>query len=60
MKREAAKAEQTAYDELYDRLNTKKGEKNLHRPARKKDRAECVDVQLVQIIKEKDENVRVC
>ncbi|KAK3548743.1 hypothetical protein QTP70_018475 [Hemibagrus guttatus] len=37
VKREVPKAKQKAYDELYNRLDTKEGEKNLYRLARQRD-----------------------
>ena len=39
MKREVAKAKQKAYDELYERLDTKEGEKELCRQASQRDGA---------------------
>ncbi|KAK3525580.1 hypothetical protein QTP70_000445 [Hemibagrus guttatus] len=37
VKREVSKAKQNAYDELYTRLDTREGEKDLYRLARQKD-----------------------
>ena len=47
-----------AYDNLYARLETKEGEKKLHRLARQRDRAG-KDVQHVRVIKDKNGNVMV-
>ncbi|XP_051786647.1 uncharacterized protein LOC127528918 [Erpetoichthys calabaricus] len=54
VKREVAKAEEKAYDELYERLDTKEGEKD--RWARQRDQAG-KDVQQVRVIKDKDGNI---
>ncbi|XP_051784793.1 uncharacterized protein LOC127528352 [Erpetoichthys calabaricus] len=56
VKREVAKAKEKAFDELYERLDTKEGEKNLYQLARQKDRA-VKDVQQVRVIKDKDGNI---
>ena len=55
-KQEVAKAKDEACDELYKRLNTKEGEKDLYRLARQKNRAE-KDVQQVRAIKDADGEV---
>ena len=47
-----------AYDSLYARLEIKKGEKDLYRLARQKDRAG-KDVQHVRVIKDENGNVMV-
>ena len=47
-----------AYDNLYARLETKKGEKELYRLARQRDRAG-KDVKYVRVIKDKNGNVMV-
>ncbi|KAK3566539.1 hypothetical protein QTP86_034047, partial [Hemibagrus guttatus] len=47
MKREVSKAKQKAYDELYTRLDTREGEKDLYRLARQRDR-DGKDVQQVR------------
>ena len=46
------------YDDLYARLETKEGEKELYRLARQRDRAG-KDVQHVRIIKDENDNVMV-
>ena len=56
VKREVAKAKEKADDELYEKLETKEGEKELYRLARQRDRAS-KDVQQVRVIKDADENV---
>ncbi|XP_051779985.1 uncharacterized protein LOC127526866 [Erpetoichthys calabaricus] len=56
VKREMAKSKEKVYDELYERLDTKEGEKDLYRSAKQRDRAGKV-LQQVSIIKNKDENV---
>uniref|UniRef100_A0AAQ6IRJ4 Reverse transcriptase domain-containing protein n=1 Tax=Anabas testudineus TaxID=64144 RepID=A0AAQ6IRJ4_ANATE len=56
VKREVAKAKQKAYNELYDRLDTKEGEKDLYRLARQRDR-DGKDVQQVRVIKDRDGKV---
>ena len=38
-KREVAKAKDEAYDELYKRLDTREGEKDLYRLARRRDKS---------------------
>ncbi|KAK3559553.1 hypothetical protein QTP86_013720 [Hemibagrus guttatus] len=53
VKRELSKAKQTAYDELYTRLDTREGEKDLYRLARQRDR-DGKDVQQVRVIKDRD------
>ena len=47
-----------AYDNLYARLETKEGEKELYRLAKQKDRAG-KDVQHVRVIKDENSNVMV-
>ena len=47
-----------AYDDLYARLETKEGEKELYRLARQRDRAR-KDVQHVRVIKDESGNVMV-
>ena len=47
-----------AYDNLYARLKTKKGEKELYKLARQRDRAG-KDVQHVRVIKDENGNVMV-
>ena len=47
-----------AYDDLYARLETKEGEKELYRLARQRDRAG-KDVQHVRVRKDKNGNVTV-
>ena len=49
-KREMAKAKKKTYDELYEKLDTKEGEKDLYRLARQRDRAG-KDVLQVRVIK---------
>ncbi|KAI5094885.1 beta-ureidopropionase [Silurus meridionalis] len=56
VKRDVAKAKEKAYEELYERLNTKEGEKDLYRLARQRDRAG-KDVLQVKAIKDGDGNV---
>ncbi|KAK3524753.1 hypothetical protein QTP86_002469 [Hemibagrus guttatus] len=56
VKREVSKAKQKAYDELYTRLNTREGEKDLYRLARQRDR-DGKDVQQVRVIKDRDGRV---
>ncbi|KAK3520207.1 hypothetical protein QTP70_019359 [Hemibagrus guttatus] len=56
MKREVSKAKQKAYDELYTRLDTREGEKDLNRLARQRDR-NGKDVQQVRVIKDRDGRV---
>ncbi|MCJ8736388.1 hypothetical protein PDJAM_G00257890 [Pangasius djambal] len=56
VKREVSKAKQEAYDELYTRLDTREGQKDLHRLARQRDRDE-KDVQQVRVIKDRDGRV---
>ena len=53
-----AMAKGRAYDNLYARLETKKGEKELYRLARQRDRAG-KDVQHVKVIKDENGNVMV-
>ncbi|KAK3563150.1 hypothetical protein QTP86_016389 [Hemibagrus guttatus] len=53
VKREVSKAKQKAYDELYTRLDTREGEKDLYRLARQRDR-DGKDVQQVRVIKDRD------
>ncbi|KAK3574488.1 hypothetical protein QTP86_008082 [Hemibagrus guttatus] len=54
--REVSKAKQKAYDELYTRLDTREGEKDLYRLARQRDR-DGKDVQQVRVIKDRDGRV---
>ncbi|KAK3514502.1 hypothetical protein QTP70_018662, partial [Hemibagrus guttatus] len=56
VKREVPKAKQKAYDELYTRLDTREGEKDLYRLARQRDR-DGKDVQQVRVIKDRDGRV---
>ena len=51
-------AKECAYDNLYARLETKEGEKELYRLARQRDRAG-KDVQHVRVIKDENGNVMV-
>ena len=57
-KKAVAMAKGRAYDNLYARLETKEGEKELYRLARQGDRAG-KDVQHVRVIKDKNSNVMV-
>ena len=50
-KREVAKAKEEAYKELYNRLNTKGGEKELFRIAKQRDKS-AKDIQHVRVIKD--------
>ncbi|KAK3555793.1 hypothetical protein QTP86_028917 [Hemibagrus guttatus] len=56
VKREVSKAKQKAYDELYNRLDTREGEKDLYRLARQRDR-DGKDMQQVRVIKDRDGRV---
>ncbi|KAK3521727.1 hypothetical protein QTP70_015844 [Hemibagrus guttatus] len=56
VKREVSKAKQKAYDELYTKLDTREGEKDLYRLARQRDR-DGKDVQQVRVIKDRDGRV---
>ncbi|KAK3564899.1 hypothetical protein QTP86_030843, partial [Hemibagrus guttatus] len=56
VKREVSKAKQKAYDELYTRLDTREGEKDLYRLARQRNR-DGKDVQQVRVIKDRDGRV---
>ncbi|KAK3529595.1 hypothetical protein QTP70_032016, partial [Hemibagrus guttatus] len=56
VKREMSKAKQKAYDELYTRLDTREGEKDLYRLAWQRDR-DGKDVQQVRVIKDRDGRV---
>ncbi|KAF7710733.1 hypothetical protein HF521_009605, partial [Silurus meridionalis] len=56
VKRDVAKAKEKAYEELYKRLDTKEGEKDLYRLARQRDRAG-KDVLQVRAIKDGEGNV---
>ena len=51
-------AKKRAFDNLYAKLETKEGEKELYRLARQRDRAG-KDVQYVRVIKDKNGNVLV-
>ena len=55
-KKEVAKAKSKAYDELYEGLDTKEGEKTLYRLTRQRHQAGN-DVQQVRMMKDTDENV---
>ena len=57
-KKAVAMAKGRAYDNLYARLETKEGEKELYRVARRRDRAG-KDVQHVRVIKDENGNVMV-
>ena len=57
-KKAVAMAKGHAYDDLYARLETKEGEKELYRLARERDRVG-KDVQHVRVIKDKKGNVMV-
>ncbi|KAK3563140.1 hypothetical protein QTP86_016380, partial [Hemibagrus guttatus] len=56
VKREVSKVKQKTYDELYTRLDTREGEKDLYRLARQRDR-DGKDVQQVRVIKDRDGRV---
>ncbi|KAK3564512.1 hypothetical protein QTP86_022855, partial [Hemibagrus guttatus] len=56
VKREVSTAKQKAYDELYTRLDTREGQKDLYRLARQRDR-DGKDVQQVRVIKDRDGRV---
>ena len=55
-KKAVAMAKRRAYDNLYARLETKEGEKELYRLTRQRDKAE-KDVQHVRVIKDENGNV---
>ena len=57
-KKAVAMAKGRAYDNLYARLETKEGEKELYRLARLRDRAG-KDVQHMSVIKDENDNVMV-
>ena len=57
-KKAVAMAKGRAYDNLYARLETKEGEKELYRLARQRNRAG-KDVQHVRVIKDKNSNVMI-
>ena len=57
-KKAVAMAKGRAYDDFYARLETKEGEKELYRLARKRDRAG-KDVQHVRVIKDENGSVMV-
>ena len=57
-KKAVAMAKGRAYEDLYARLETKKGEKELYRLARQRDRAG-KDVQYVMVLKDENGNVTV-
>ena len=57
-KKAVAMAKGRAYDNLYERLETKEGEKELYRLTRQRDRAG-KDVQQVRVIKDENGNVMV-
>ncbi|KAI5623886.1 hypothetical protein C0J50_16567 [Silurus asotus] len=56
VKRDVANAKEKAYEELYERLDTKEGEKDLYRLARQRDRAG-KDVLQVRAVKDGEGNV---
>ncbi|KAK3527991.1 hypothetical protein QTP86_013103 [Hemibagrus guttatus] len=56
VKREVSKAKHKTYDELYTRLDTRDGEKDLYRLARQRDR-DGKDVQHVRVINDRDGRV---
>ncbi|KAK3553800.1 hypothetical protein QTP70_012235 [Hemibagrus guttatus] len=56
VKREVSKTKQKANDELYTRLDTREGQKDLYRLARQRDR-DGKDVQQVRVIKDRDGRV---
>ncbi|KAK3531995.1 hypothetical protein QTP86_002262 [Hemibagrus guttatus] len=56
VKSEVSKAKQKAYDELYTRLDTREGQKDLYRLARQRDR-DGKDVEQVRVIKDRDGRV---
>ncbi|KAK3544154.1 hypothetical protein QTP86_003405, partial [Hemibagrus guttatus] len=56
VKREVSKAKQKAYDELYTRFDTRDGEKDLYRLARRRDR-DGKHVQQVRVIKDREGRV---
>ncbi|KAK3531142.1 hypothetical protein QTP70_013244 [Hemibagrus guttatus] len=55
-KREVSKAKQKAYDELYTRLDTREGQKDLYRLARQRDR-DGKNVHQVRVNKDRDGKV---
>ena len=57
-KKTVAMAKGSAYDDLYARLETKEGEKELYKLARQRDKAG-KDVQHVRVIKDENSNVMV-
>ena len=57
-KKTVVMAKERAYDDLYARLETKEGEKELYRLARQRDRAG-KDVQHVRVMKDENGNVMV-
>ena len=57
-KKAVAMAKGRVYDDLYDRLETKEGKKELYRLASQRDRAG-KDVQHVRVIKDENGNVMV-
>ena len=57
-KKAVAMAKGRVYDDLYAKLKTKKGEKELYRLARQRDRAG-KDVQYVRVLKDENGNVMV-
>ena len=57
-KKAVTMAKGRAYDNLYARLETKEGEKELYRLARQRDRAD-KDVQHVRVIKDENGNVMI-
>ena len=57
-KKAVAMAKERTYDNLYARLETKEGEKELYRLARQRDRAG-KDVQHVRVIKDENSNIMI-
>ena len=55
-KRAVVKAKMEAYNDLYQKLNTREGEKELYRLARQRDKAG-KDVQQIRVVKESDGRV---
>ena len=57
-KKAVAMEKESAYEDLYARLETKEGEKDLYRLARQRDRAG-KDVQHMRVMKDKNGNVMI-
>ena len=55
-KKEVARAKNNAYDELYEELDSKEGDRTLYRLARQRHQAG-KDVQQVRMVKDKDGKV---